>query len=101
MLWSFKVSSNLEAIAREYERLKALDPSELNKPSPPAPLRLSDGLTAQARAVIEALDERGRWVEDGRLRYHGPDDPTRRVLECQTFIKNVSILSAYLKASKP
>ena len=37
-----------------------------------------------------------RWVEDGRMKAHGPDDPTRRVIACRTFIRNVGILSDYL-----
>ncbi len=46
--------------------------------------------------MIAALDGDGRWVDEGRLTYHGADDPTRRVIDCRTFIGNVRILSAYL-----
>lgn len=38
---------------------------------------------AQARAVIDALDDQGRWVEDGRIK-------------CATFIRNVDVLSAFV-----
>jgi hypothetical protein len=62
---------------------------------------LSANLTAQTKAVLAKLDDRGRWVDEGRLRYHGADDPTRRIIACQTFIQNVGILSNYLAASKP
>lgn len=49
--------------------------------------------------MIAALDDHGRWVEDGRMRYHGPDDPTRRVIDSETFVRNVHILSTYLAAT--
>jgi len=50
--------------------------------------------------VLAAQDGRGRWIEDGRLRYHGPDDPTRRVIDCRTFVRNAGALSAYLAATR-
>jgi uncharacterized Ntn-hydrolase superfamily protein len=52
------------------------------------------------KAVVAALDAEGRWVEDGVLRYHGKDDPTRRIIDCETFIRNLRILSNYLAATK-
>jgi hypothetical protein len=51
--------------------------------------------------VIAALDEQGRWVEEGRLRSSGPDDPTRRIITSATFVKNCEVLSRYLDASRP
>ncbi len=99
--YAFKVSNGLDQIEREYERLKKLDPAELKKPPRVSKPNLSDGLTAQTKAVIAALDDKGRWIEDGRLRNHGADDPTRRIISTQTFIKNAGILSNYLAASRP
>lgn len=40
------------------------------------------------RAVIDALDGRGRWVEDGRIR-------------CSDFIRNVDVLTAYIAHQTP
>jgi hypothetical protein len=99
--YGFKVSSGLAGIAREYERLKNLDPAELQKPARAARPQLSASLKAQTKAVLSALDEQGRWIEVGRLRSQGSDDPTRRIIQTQTFIKNVGILSQYLAATKP
>jgi PelA/Pel-15E family pectate lyase len=101
--YGFKVGHSLDAIEREFERLKATDPSKLKLKTPAKPNRpqLTPVLEAHARVVIAALDDRGRWVEDGRLRYHGPNDPTTRIIECQTFIKNVETLSRYLAAIRP
>jgi hypothetical protein len=54
---------------------------------------------AEVRAVVDALDTRGAWVEDGRLKYHGKADDTRRVMESATFIRNVGVLSRYVGRS--
>ena len=50
------------------------------------------------RRIIDALDERGAWVDDGRLRYWGKADPTRRVIDPRTFAGNVVALAAYAGA---
>lgn len=118
--YAFKVSHALDGIEREYQRLASLavgekretDAGRRSRPAQPGaavphrepgaavPSRPSPRLVQQVQSVIAALDEEGRWVEDGRLRYHGDSDPTRRVIDCQTFIRNVGILSSYLAAVK-
>jgi hypothetical protein len=95
--YAFKVSDGTPAIRREYERLRDA-PAKALKADRPAPRRVP-GADA-VRAVIAALDERGRWVEDGRLRYHGPDDPTRRVVRSDTFIRNAGVLCDYLASRR-
>lgn len=100
--YAFKVGNGIEKIARQYDRVAALDPQEVRRQSMQSsdatapPGRPSTGLIASVRDVIQQLDQRGRWVEDGRLKYHGDDDPTRRVIDCRTFVRNVGILSDYL-----
>ncbi|GMU21987.1 MAG: hypothetical protein AMXMBFR13_20750 [Phycisphaerae bacterium] len=98
--YSFKTADQTGAITREYERLLNMDPEELQATTRASKPRMSRGLEQQARAVIAALDEHGRWVEEGRLRYHGEDDPTRRIIDCQTFITNMKALSNYLAATQ-
>jgi uncharacterized protein YyaL (SSP411 family) len=95
--YGFKVPSRLDAIAREYDRVKGLP---AGKADPPARGRPAAGQVAEVKAVLAALDEKGRWVEDGRLKYHGPDDPTRRVIDSRTFVRNVRVLSTYLAAGR-
>lgn len=92
--YGFKVSSRLDAIAAEYERVKDRPP--VGKKEPAARGKPSARQIADAKAALAALDEKGRWVEDGKLKYHGADDPTRRVIDSRTFIKNVRALAAYL-----
>jgi hypothetical protein len=56
----------------------------------------SGGWQDRIQAIIDSLDERGAWVEDGKLRYHGGSDDTRRVIDSTTFIRNLNLLSRYL-----
>jgi hypothetical protein len=78
--------------------LKTEELAELRKLRPQTP-RLTSQLKKQAREVVAGLDDRGAWVRDGRLRYHGKADETRRVIDSATFIRNLGILSRYLSAA--
>ncbi|MCI0682691.1 MAG: hypothetical protein L0Y71_11350 [Gemmataceae bacterium] len=95
--YAFEVGSRLDAIAKEYERLRALDPASLKQRSKPRPPQVTDALRAQVKSVLAALDDRGRWVEAGRLR-SVPEDPALRVINCATFVRNVETLSRFLAA---
>ena len=99
--YSFKTGSGINGIEKEYQRLLKLDADQLERQreSVRAPSRPSNGLIKQTKAVIAALDERGRWVDEGPLKYHGPDDPTRRIISCRTFINNVRVLGQYLAST--
>jgi hypothetical protein len=101
--YGFKVSANLDAIAREYARLEKATVKDLEslRQATRESNRRSAPPDRQVREVIAALDERGAWVEDGKLRYHGDSDDTRQVIETTTFIRNISLLSRYLGASRP
>ena len=54
----------------------------------------------EVRRVIEALDERGRWVESGQLR--DPENRGKRieaeVISCRTFVRNMRMLARYVGA---
>ncbi len=101
--YAFKVGDGTEKIARQYDQIAKLDPAELGQRARQAFVREeprgkpSASLIASVRKVIDSLDAHGRWVEDGRLKYHGDDDPTRRIIDCRTFIRNVQVLSEYLR----
>jgi hypothetical protein len=94
--YSFKLGNKLESIARALtEARETPAPVEVAPPSTPT---LTDELAAQAQTIIDRLDDRGAWVEDGRLRYHGDDDPTRRIISSRTFATNVRTLADYIAA---
>ena len=99
--YGFKVSDGIKRIADDYEQLKSATPANLKLPVKAPRPKSPKGLAERAQAVLAALDDRGRWVENGSLRAHGNDDHTRRIIDCRTFIKNVGILSSYLAADKP
>jgi len=96
--YAFKVGNRIEPIAAEYERLRAMSPEALKAATRPARAKLTPQLISQTTAAIAALDERGRWVEEGRLRYQ---DFTGQIIDCGTFIRNVRTLSRYLAATRP
>lgn len=99
--YAFVIEDRTAAIAREYQAVLKLTPAELATGNVRSPRpKLDNALVESVRKVLAAQDERGRWVEEGRLRYHGPNDPTTRVIRCDTFIRNVGILSRYLAAIK-
>jgi len=95
--YAFKVGSSIDKIARDYERLAELDPAALKQGAGNRPAgKPSPSLIANVERVIGQLDDRGRWVEDGRMKYHGDDDPTQRIIDCRTFVRNMGVLSEYL-----
>lgn len=94
--YSFKGGNWTDSAEREYQQLLKLTPEDLQKKRTNRPSQASPKLVAEVKSVLAALDDRGRWVEDGRLRYQGDDDSTRRIIDCTTFIRNVRTLSAYL-----
>jgi PelA/Pel-15E family pectate lyase len=51
----------------------------------------------EIRRILDALDERGAWVEQGAISSHGYRG---RVIDSRTFIRNVDRLSRYVSATK-
>ncbi len=96
--YGFKVGSKLEAIRVEYERLRASGAPRPREPSAAARPRLTRSLANQAEALIRQLDERGAWVEPGRLRSF--DDDAARVIESRTFANNIRTLARFVAASE-
>ena len=94
--YGFIVSSRLDQIEKELNRIRELPVDQLWKPKTNSPSRRTENLNREVLAVIEGLDSRGAWVEPGRLQYHGDDDPTDKVIRSATFIKNLSVLASWL-----
>ncbi|MCA9432707.1 MAG: hypothetical protein KC940_19490, partial [Candidatus Omnitrophica bacterium] len=98
--YSFKQGYWVDSVRAEYERVKSHKPEDSKEAKEdPTQARVSD-LEEKARGVLDRLDDQGRWVEDSRLRYHGDEDPTRRILSSRTFVANVGILCDYLETFK-
>jgi hypothetical protein len=99
--YAFKIGSRLDVIAKEYDRVRQLDPAALKQPAKTPRPQVSDSLRNQVKSVLAALDDRGRWVEPGGLRKSGAKDRGQPVIETRTFIRNVEVLSQFLAATKP
>ena len=97
--YGFKVGSQRESLTSRYEKLLQLSPEKLAAQRE-SRFQISKSVPADAdvRATIKALDDRGAWVEDGSLKYHGKADTTRRVIDSATFIRNLDLLSRYVGA---
>jgi hypothetical protein len=96
--YGFKTGCGIESIAREYERLLKMEPSELKRPKKVSRPHLSQKLIDRTKSVIDRLDEQGRWVEDGQLKYVKQDNPTKRIISTRTFIDHMNTLCTYLNA---
>ncbi len=94
--YGYIVNSKLDQIERRYQQALQPPKEPPSKKQPQAPT--ADQLT-KVRQVIEALDERGAWVEHGRLAYHKVE-PESGIISSETFAKNVRVLSDYLRATQ-
>ena len=91
--YSFKVGHDLDGMQAEVDRLSKMSPAQLRHATGQSTTpEMSSALERQAEKVIGALDNQGRWLDDAPLRYHGPNDPTRQVIDCRTFVRNMQIL---------
>lgn len=89
--YSFQVGSRLDSLSARHDRLRSTAWSP-RRPDD-SPRRPS---TETIRRLIDGLDTRGAWVEPGRLRYWGADDPTRDVIDPRTFANNVRTLARFV-----
>ena len=97
----------MTAIRRQYEAVLALkidrtrsSAKEGEQNTTRKSIPWSESLTKSAAEVIQKMDDRGAWVENGQLRYQDDNDPTRKIISCRTFIQHVDTLSAYLSSTK-
>ncbi len=97
--YAFIVGSGLDRIEKTYHQLARTtwkppkDRTELSIG------RMTSRLAQQTRTLIDRMDDRGAWVEPGKLKYH-KNATTTTVIRCSTFAKNIVTLSRYLAASK-
>jgi len=93
--YGFKISDWTERVGKEFADTVKRGPDKA-KSTTAAPKKAeppSKAAITQARNVIAALDARGAWVEDGKLRQPG-DSGVSRIISTQTFIRNTAILAA-------
>jgi len=97
--YGFQVGSKLESIERAYQKLAAADPQTV-KPvhTQTRPARMSAALANRARALVDAMDSRGAWVDPGELRYHPGVKHVTHVIQMQTLINNLTDLAKFVGA---
>lgn len=102
--YAFKVSSRLDRIEDELTKLRERtwqprepEPSPNREPKPD----LNDRLAKEAKAAIESLDDRGAWVEPGKMRTHGEPNRTQPVIASRTFADRIRLLARYVAATAP
>ncbi len=93
--YAFKVENNLAEIEAQYQKVLAGQRSQ-DVPPMPGPGRATRPSLSAVERVINSLDERGSWMEKGRMKSAGGS--VTQVIRSQTFIANVDILSSYLAA---
>jgi hypothetical protein len=94
--YGFIVDSRLDRIESDLARAQKLRKDQFGSSKSLFTPKRSEVSPEQLRAILEGLDERGAWVEEGRLKNYGSDDPTREILRSETFIKNLNALASWL-----
>ncbi|MGE3821839.1 MAG: polysaccharide lyase [Isosphaeraceae bacterium] len=87
--YGFLVNQRLDAIEASYRRLIEAQPA-------PAARSRSKESARRAQLAIESLDDRGAWVDRGRLTSHKVE-PASGVVDSQTFARNVAALTRFLR----
>ncbi|MCC6508221.1 MAG: pectic acid lyase, partial [Pirellulaceae bacterium] len=96
--YGFKVESQLDKLSQRYAQLKDLDTQalqQLAQKEQRQETQHSPSASSIAK-IIAAMDERGAWVEPGRLKYVKQAPADRPMLRSETFIKNLEQLSRYI-----
>jgi len=100
--YGFVISSSLKKLDDRYKKLAALSPSKLSEYAArlnlPRPIDRPDEKTV--RKVIEGLDERGAWVQSGKLQSQDSKSESAKIIESKAFIQNLGILSQYLASDR-
>lgn len=95
--YGFKVSSKLARLRASYETALKAPPGGgsiwTTLRSPPKP---NSSLNRDARKLIEAMDSRGAWLENGQLKAKGNDTRSRPIITTRTFTRNLRTLSRFV-----
>ena len=101
--YGFKVDDKTPAIRKRYDKISAMTERQRLKErdSKRKPRQPGKPSLAEVQKILAGLDDRGAWVEPGKLGYHPKGDPTREVIRSETFMKNSLMLADWLAANAP
>ncbi len=100
--YGFKVTCKTDSLRKRYEKLSAARAVVLENEK--ARLwgrneKLTPPTEAEVRKIIAALDDRGAWVEQGKLKHHPEKNRERPIISSATFAKNLDVLSRYVAST--
>jgi PelA/Pel-15E family pectate lyase len=100
--YGFKTNSMLAKLQARYDKLEGLSSTALKELAEKDRQRQTRGApNSQAvKKIISALDQRGAWVEPGKLRYIKTVPADQPMILSEIFIRNIEQLSRYLAATK-
>lgn len=98
--YAFILSSKLDQIETEYQRVRETPRDKLWTPRTPPPPKLSERLSRQAAEAVAALDSRGAWVEAGRIETAGGGNVQTTVIDSATFIRRLESLAEFIAARR-
>ncbi|WP_254507070.1 pectate lyase [Anatilimnocola floriformis] len=93
--YGYIVSSNLESLEKKYQDALA-GKSLVKRPGGSGPS------ATRVQEIIAALDDRGAWLEKGTIRDAAGKkvDPAGGIIKSETFIKNLDVLTAFVRSAK-
>jgi hypothetical protein len=97
--YSFVAESRLDSIETRYRRFLKEGPQNKRTQNSEKAQRMSPKLAAEVRRIIDNMDERGAWVQRGRLRSHKVE-PESGIIDCWTFVNNIRTLCRFLSADR-
>lgn len=98
--YGFIVPNKSDNLKKRYEKIASMTDSQRIKErdSKRLPRRSAAPNDNAIQNLIQALDARGAWVEEGRMKYYPKTDPTRQIIDSSRFIKNTTLMADWLAA---
>jgi hypothetical protein len=97
--YGFIVDSRLDSIEAQYKSLLQAEPTDKRTLSGAKTQTLSPELATEVKQIINNMDERGAWVQDGQLRSY-KTKAKYGIIDSWTFINNVRMLCRFLTIDK-
>ncbi len=96
--YGFIVSNGLAKIEERIGKFSSLKGTKLAEYAERQrlPKKVEKPSEKDVRKIIDAMDNRGAWVESGKLSTHKGDNLPTTIIDSKTFIKNIDILSRYV-----
>ena len=96
--YGFVVSSKLDKLQAQYEKLAAVPIDQLDPPRSDKPPRLSRSLQERARKVIAAMNSEGAWIETSEFNAKSAPEGRQQLISSRTFVQNVTTLCEIIRA---